>query len=105
MSSKYIILEVDGMEVALVFSDLLVHADVANGAVKSQKDLGRIVRVTSAGFCELTPLVRCWGGSDSLCLVHSNGDAEVIGRAYGLPAMRGSSVIAFPGQVKPLEVV
>jgi hypothetical protein len=71
MKSKYLIINRMGMEVPVVFSQLLVHKDVA----------GRR-KVRSAGFCELDANGR-WvasGHSSSLNLSARPQDAEILNR-------------------------
>jgi hypothetical protein len=71
MKSKYVIIQSMGMEVPLVFSQFLVHKDVA----------GRR-KVRSAGFCELDANGK-WvadGHSSSLNLSARPQDAEILNR-------------------------
>jgi hypothetical protein len=71
MKSKYIIVRSSGTEVPLVFSPLLIHADVARGS-----------KVRSAGFCELDSGGK-WvvgGGSTSLKLSSRPEDAAILNR-------------------------
>jgi hypothetical protein len=69
MKSKYIILKCSGLEVPLVFSPMLIHADVARGK-----------KVRSAGFCELGPDGRWVVGGDSTSLKLSSRpqDAAIL---------------------------
>ena len=69
MKMKYIIVKCSGMEVPIVFSPLLLHADVA----------GR-KKVRSAGFCGLDAAGK-WivgGQSASLALNARRQDAEIL---------------------------
>jgi hypothetical protein len=70
MKSKYIIIvHRNGMEVPLVFSPVLLHADVAGQN-----------KVQSAGYCELDATGK-WtvgGRSDSLRLAARPQDAEIL---------------------------
>lgn len=71
MKLKYIITEMDGMEVPLIFSQLLDHEIVA-AAVKT--------KLRSAGFCELNPAGRwmAFGQSVSLALDARPQDAAIL---------------------------
>jgi hypothetical protein len=76
MKSKYIIVELEGMEVPLVFSSFLQHEDVA---------LVIRYKVYSAGFCELDPAGK-WiasGGSVSLKLDARQRDAKILNEHLG----------------------
>ena len=69
MKAKYIILKKDRTEVPLVFSQMLLHRDVAGKS-----------RVISAGFCELAVdgKWRVGGHSVSLKLNARPQDAEIL---------------------------
>lgn len=71
MKLKYIIMEVDGMEVPLIFSGLLPHEIVAV-AVKNN--------LRAAGFCELNPGGEwvAFGQSVSLDLSARPQDAAIL---------------------------
>ncbi|ECG8633813.1 hypothetical protein FNN91_23015 [Salmonella enterica subsp. salamae] len=81
---KYIILRLEGKiprEVPVIFSDLLVHADVASTmAVMIKEDSNNTnitdVRVVSAGFCNTA--VECHGKSESLNITSRDIDDAVI---------------------------
>ncbi|EDW2059121.1 hypothetical protein S045_001887 [Salmonella enterica subsp. enterica serovar Oslo] len=81
---KYIILRLEGKiprEVPVIFSDLLVHADVASTmAVMIKEDSNNAsitdVRVVSAGFCNTA--VECYGKSESLNITSRDIDDTVI---------------------------
>jgi hypothetical protein len=67
---KYIIVEIDGLECAIVFNDVLIHKDIA-------KDMD----VVSAGFCELGidyVGVIAYGESTSLELKSRPEDEKII---------------------------
>jgi hypothetical protein len=69
MKSKYIIIKHAGVEVPLIFSQLLMHKVVAGKS-----------RTKSAGFCELNATGK-WiatGGSVSLKLNARPQDAEIL---------------------------
>ena len=71
MKSKYIIVKCSGMEVPLVFSPVLIHAEVARGS-----------KVRSAGFCELNASGK-WvvgGHSTSLKLHARPEDAAILNK-------------------------
>lgn len=71
MKSKYIIVRCSGMEVPLVFSPMLIHAEVARGS-----------KVRSAGFCELNDQGK-WvvdGHSTSLKMHSRPEDAVILNR-------------------------
>jgi len=71
MKSKYVIICHQGVEIPIVFSQLLLHKQVAG---KNQ--------VQAAGFCELDIAGR-WitgGASDSLWLSSRPQDAEILNR-------------------------
>lgn len=71
MKSKYIIIKCAGMEVPIVFSPVLLHADVA----------GR-KKVRSAGFCELSATGKWIAGgySESLKVKARPQDAAILNR-------------------------
>ncbi|ECE9609608.1 hypothetical protein EW885_20890 [Salmonella enterica subsp. enterica serovar Enteritidis] len=81
---KYIILRMEGKiprEVPVIFSDLLVHADVARSMTAMiKKDISNAnitdVRVVSAGFCNTA--VECHGKSDTLNIASRDIDDIVI---------------------------
>ncbi|EEI9429507.1 hypothetical protein RDB90_004347 [Salmonella enterica] len=81
---KYIILRLDGKiprEVPVIFSDLLVHADIARAMTTMIKeDISNTnitdVRVVSAGFCNTA--VECHGKSESLNITSRDIDDTVI---------------------------
>ncbi|EGM2029239.1 hypothetical protein ILV69_003868 [Salmonella enterica] len=81
---KYIILRLEGKiprEVPVIFSDLLVHADVARSMTAMIKeDISNAnitdVRVVSAGFCNTA--VECHGKSDTLNIASRDIDDTVI---------------------------
>ncbi|HFE7520463.1 TPA: hypothetical protein ACGAD2_000931 [Salmonella enterica subsp. enterica serovar Newport] len=81
---KYIILRLEGKiprEVPVIFSDLLVHADVASTmAVMIKEDNNNTsitdVRVVSTGFCNTA--VECHGKSESLNITSRDIDDTVI---------------------------
>jgi len=69
VKAKYVIIQHANMEVPIVFSPLLQHAEVAG-----------LSRVKSAGFCELNAAGK-WvlsGRSDSLCLRPRPQDMEIL---------------------------
>ena len=69
MKSKYIIVKCSGMEVPLVFSPMLLHAEVAGNN-----------NVRSAGYCELNAAGK-WivsGESTSLNLSARPQDAKIL---------------------------
>ena len=77
MKSKYIIVELGGMEVPLVFSRFLPHEDVA---------LSIPNKVCSAGFCELSSR-GTWitsGVSVSLNLNAREQDAKILNEHVGV---------------------
>lgn len=79
MKSKYIIVELKGMEIPLVFSRFLQHEDVA---------LAIPNKVHSAGFCELSPAGK-WivsGESVSLKLNTRRQDGEILNEHFGATA-------------------
>jgi hypothetical protein len=89
MNSKYIIVELESMEVPMVFSRLLQHEDVA-----------LVIRnkVRSAGFCELDPTGK-WiagGGSISLKLNARQQDAKILNEHLG------NNSIPHPPSCKPV---
>lgn len=65
---KYIIVECQELELAILFDEILTHADVAAGK-----------KVVSAGFCNRDGLI--WGKSVSLNLEPRAEDASIITRA------------------------
>ncbi|HFH0413764.1 TPA: hypothetical protein ACGHO4_001002 [Salmonella enterica subsp. diarizonae serovar 61:i:z] len=81
---KYIILRLEEKiprEVPVIFSDLLVHADVARATAAMIKEVinnANItdVRVVSAGFCNT--VVECHGKSESLNITSRDIDNTVI---------------------------
>ena len=80
MKSKYIIVELEGMEVPLVFSRFLQHEGVA-GAIPN--------KVCSAGFCELGPNGK-WitsGESVSLNLDARQQDAKILNEHVGITGL------------------
>jgi hypothetical protein len=80
VKSKYIIVELEGMEVPLVFSRFLQHEDVA-GAIPN--------KVCSAGFCELSS-VGIWitsGVSVSLNLDAREQDAKILNEHVGTTSL------------------
>jgi hypothetical protein len=69
MKLKYVIVEHDGMDAAMVFSPLLSHQDVAERS-----------KIKSAGFCELD-INRRWiihGGSVSIGCRSRPEDVEIL---------------------------
>jgi hypothetical protein len=88
MQSKYIIVELEGMEVPLVFSRFLQHEDIAL-VIKN--------KVYSAGFCELD-LTGNWiasGASVSLKLNAREQDAKILNEHLGATGSSRQS----PGQI------
>ncbi len=80
MKSKYIIVELEGMEVPLVFSRFLQHEDVAS-AISN--------KVCSAGFCELSS-VGTWitsGVSVSLNLDTREQDTKILNEHVGATSL------------------
>ena len=76
MKSKYIIVELGGMEVPLVFSRFLQHEDVASAIPN---------KICSAGFCELSSM-GTWitsGVSVSLNLDAREQDAKILNEHVG----------------------
>ncbi|HCM1915222.1 TPA: hypothetical protein N3A33_001083 [Salmonella enterica subsp. salamae serovar 28:r:e,n,z15] len=81
---KYIILRLNGKiprEVPVIFSDQLVHADMARTITTMIKeDINNTnitgVRVVSAGFCNT--VVDCHGKSESLNIASRDIDSTVI---------------------------
>jgi hypothetical protein len=77
MKSKYIIVEMEGMELPLIFSPFLTHEHVAM-SVKDQ--------IQSAGYCELDAAGK-WvasGQSVSLKLNARPQDAEILNSQLGI---------------------
>lgn len=77
MKSKYIIVEMEGMELPLVFSSFMSHEDV----VMFARD-----KIQSAGFCELDAAGK-WvasGQSLSLRLDARPQDAEILNEQLGV---------------------
>lgn len=75
MKSKYVIIEVDGMEVPLIFSRMLSHEVVATALLPS---------VHAAGYCELDAAGK-WttsGQSVSLKLDSRPQDAEILNAEF-----------------------
>jgi hypothetical protein len=73
-SLKYIIVQVGGLEIPIIFSSLLEH-----------KKMGMGKNVVSAGFCDLIDStnglleVTCWGSSTTLNVSsRKENDAEII---------------------------
>jgi hypothetical protein len=84
MKSKYIIVDLNGTEVPLVFSSFLQHEDVAMGVQG---------KVNSAGFCELDTAgkwVAC-GGSVSLKLEARQQDTGILNEHLGAVSVPGQS--------------
>jgi hypothetical protein len=78
-SCKYIIVQNNGLEMAIVFNAILSHVQVAGN-----------MKVVAAGECylpdELNPnLVSVWGGSVTLGIDSRQEDAAVIKYSLGIP--------------------
>ena len=69
MKSKYVIIEHDGMDAAVVFSPFLLHQDVAGKS-----------KIKSAGFCKLDGNGNwlTYGQSVSLECAAGPNDAEIL---------------------------
>ncbi len=77
MKSKYVIIELEGMEVPLVFPRYLLHENVAMSLKNN---------IRSAGFCELN-LAGKWvasGQSVSLTLSARPQDTEILNTLLGM---------------------
>jgi len=69
--AKYIIVERNEMDIPIVFSPFLQHADVARG----------LRNLVSAGFCSKTSNGwECWGGSVSLQINSRPVDAMILNK-------------------------
>jgi len=82
VKSKYIIIELDGMEVPLIFSSFLSHEVVAGAGSN---------KIQSAGYCELDSAGK-WvasGQSVSLKLNARPQDADILNSQLGI---NGSTV-------------
>jgi hypothetical protein len=85
MKSKYIIIELDGMEVPLVFPRFLLHEAVAMSVNNT---------ICSAGFCELSSGGKWIAGGQSISL-NLNArpqDAEILNGQLGAGDFAGHSV-------------
>jgi hypothetical protein len=76
MKSKYIIIDLEGLEVPVIFSRFLQHGEVA-AAMQNP--------VRSAGFCELDPTGKWMVGGESLSLNLEAGerDAKILNDHLG----------------------
>lgn len=73
--TKYVIVEVMGCEIAIVFNEILGHNEIY------------CLKVISAGFCSIrNNKVTVWGKSDSLGKESREEDAEIISRSLCLQA-------------------
>ncbi|HEY1786774.1 MAG TPA: hypothetical protein VGJ73_01395 [Verrucomicrobiae bacterium] len=83
MKSKYIIVELKGMEVPLVFSSFLQHEDVAL-AIRN--------KVHSAGHCELNSAGKWIAGGESVSLKLDarQRDAEILNEHLGASCALGN---------------
>lgn len=69
MNLKYVIVDVAGNEIPVIFPDLLAHADMAYG-----------MKVISAGFCQIgvakNNLVVCCFGHSTSCKVKARPEED-----------------------------
>lgn len=78
--SKYIILELGGMVLPIVFTDLLAHADVARPLCAQRGE------VIGAGFCYINECgtYTCYGESVGLKVKSRPEDSDILNRYLGV---------------------
>lgn len=78
--SKYIILQVGGMELPIVFTDLMAHADVARPLCAHRGE------VIGAGFCYINDsgTYTCYGESIGLKVASRPEDSDILNRYLGV---------------------
>lgn len=77
--SKYVVLSIGGIELPVIFSDLMTHADVARPLCAQRGE------VVSAGFCHINDgTYTCYGESVSLKLKSRPEDSAILNRYLGV---------------------
>ena len=75
MSAKYVMLNINGLDVPIIFPDTLGHDEVSEAIIER---LGG--EVASAGFVKLVEKTECYGNSFSLRIPSKEGDSALMGR-------------------------
>jgi hypothetical protein len=86
---KYLIVELDGIPQAAMFSETFSHAAIADGIQSQFRDSPILCEIVSAGFFEGSAFnVEVFGSSDSLSISSRPEDAEIIATEFQRRSIR-----------------